>query len=52
MAHHGWVEVLNEHSITPEGLLSPFGRLFAATNSTYKSYAVSLLSGAWGRSSD
>ena len=32
MAHHGWVTVLNEHSLTPEGLKSPFGRLFGATS--------------------
>ena len=48
MAHHGWVQVLAEDSITPEGLKSPFGRLFGPTDSQYQSYAISLLSGALG----
>lgn len=48
MSHHGWIPVIDQASITPAGLKSPFGRLFPASDNIYNSHAISLLSGALG----
>ncbi|MFG1201241.1 peroxidase family protein [Xanthobacter aminoxidans] len=48
MAHHGWVPVEDPDKLTPDGLKSPFGRLFPAENIAYDSLGISLLAGPDG----
>ncbi len=48
MAHHGWVPVEDPDKLTPDGLKSPFGRLFPAENIAYDSLGISLFAGPDG----
>ncbi len=48
MSHHGWVDIINIRTVTPDVLRSPFGRLFAAQDHDYNSHAISLLAGGLG----
>lgn len=48
MAHHGWVQVDDPDKLTPDGLKSPFGRLFPAENIAYDSLGISLFAGPDG----
>ncbi|UDQ90301.1 hypothetical protein LJE71_04640 [Xanthobacter autotrophicus] len=48
MAHHGWVPVEDPDKLTPDGLKSPFGRLFPAENIIYDSLGIALLAGPDG----